>query len=177
MIPHFAPFVFKRVPQTHIVISPLDRHVHGDYEHRNYNPEAVYEQNKVREAYGPFDQNMYNKNYMNGSLYINNGENENKKNYVRTSYSDNRFDYSKTNDENRGENKEYRDYSVDKDEPLHKKKNLWKKATDTVKELFDGFSFIKVTTLVVLAFVAVGIGYQIRKKEEHSNYVRLPATQ
>ncbi|KAM0675438.1 hypothetical protein GVAV_001265 [Gurleya vavrai] len=72
--------------------------------------------------------------------------------------------------------KEYRDYE-ESSEGEDSKPGMFKRMKDSLKDIFGGFSLMKVIIFVILMFLALAVGYQIRKGEEQSNYVRLPATQ
>lgn len=73
---------------------------------------------------------------------------------------------------------DYNDYKGGKDrENEDSHRNMLSRARDAVAEFFSGFSIMKMLIFVLIAFLAVAIGYQIRKSEERANYVRLPAAQ
>lgn len=56
-----------------------------------------------------------------------------------------------------------------------KKKGFWNRIGEYTKDYTSGVSVLKVAIIIIVFFVAIAIGYQIRKSEEQSNYVRLPA--
>lgn len=52
-----------------------------------------------------------------------------------------------------------------------KKKGFWNRFDFD----FNQISIVKVLIFLLVIFISVAIGYQVRKSEEQSNYVRLPA--
>lgn len=55
-----------------------------------------------------------------------------------------------------------------------KERGFWNRAGDSMRDMFNGVSILKITIVITVLFMAIAVGYQIRKSEEQSNYVRLP---
>lgn len=57
-----------------------------------------------------------------------------------------------------------------------KEKGIWNRITDSMRNIMSGLSLFKITIIIIMFFIAVALGYHVRKSEEQSNYVRLPAS-
>ncbi|EJW04468.1 hypothetical protein EDEG_01338 [Edhazardia aedis USNM 41457] len=82
--------------------------------------------------------------------------------------------FNREDSNNESSEVENNEETPDKEIKRERKLSLWRRFINSLSGLATGEGLIKVAVIVLILFISVGVGYQIRKSEETSKYVRLP---
>ncbi|EPR80022.1 hypothetical protein SLOPH_1026 [Spraguea lophii 42_110] len=131
--------------------------------------------------YTSYNEDSTSKNILKKNILYN--ENNTLKNSLYNGTVKNKLSHSKNNKINNS-NKIYNDdYNTDiliEDSDSYKaelnKDEAIKKGKGIIKNIMSSITITKVLVFMLMALIFIGLGYQIRKSEEHSNYVRLPTS-